>query len=122
MIVKVRQNSQLHTLIAFTKLAVLLATSFALCTKCRFATGLSVLLDARRHALHRAEVCLATTVAADSTCKTENKSLCLILHIIFSKQVTICIYTCPISGNPQSCMQRSKINNAGFPMMYETCS
>ena len=54
---------------ALTRLAVLLATSFALCTKCLLATGLSVLEEAKRQALHSAEVCLATTVAADKTCK-----------------------------------------------------
>lgn len=59
----------LFTLIALTRLAVLLATSFALCTKWRFATGLAVFEDARRQALQRADVCLATTVAADKTCK-----------------------------------------------------
>ena len=59
------------TLMAFTRLAVLLATSLALCTKCRLATGLEVLLEARRQALHRADVCLATTVAADNTYKRE---------------------------------------------------
>ena len=57
------------TLMALTRLAVLLATSLALCTKCRLATGLEVLLEARRQALHRADVCLATTVAADNTYK-----------------------------------------------------
>ena len=57
------------TLMALTRAAVLLATSLALCTKCRLATGLAVLEEARRQALQSAEVCLATTVAADSTCK-----------------------------------------------------
>lgn len=47
---------------------MLLATSLALWTKCRFATGLSVLEEATRHALHKADVCLATIVAADKTC------------------------------------------------------
>ena len=63
-----------RTLIALTRLAVLFATSFALCTKCLFATGLSVLEEARRQALQRAEVCLATTVAADKTCKRKTES------------------------------------------------
>lgn len=52
-----------------TKLAVLLATSLADCTNWRLATGLAVRDEARRQALHRAEVCLATMVAADSTCE-----------------------------------------------------
>ena len=56
------------TLMALTRLAVLLATSLADCTKWRFATGLFVLDEARRHVLHRADVCLATMVAADNTC------------------------------------------------------
>lgn len=51
----------------FTRLAVLLATSLADCTNWRLATGLAVREEARRHVLHRAEVCLATMVAADST-------------------------------------------------------
>lgn len=46
---------------------MVLATSLADCTKCLLATGLAVLDDARRQALQRAEVCLATIVAADST-------------------------------------------------------
>ena len=50
-----------------TRLAVLLATSLADWTKCLLATGLAVLEEARRQALHKAEVCLATIVAADST-------------------------------------------------------
>ena len=53
----------------FTKLAVLFATSFADCTKCRLATGLSVFEDAALQALHSAAVCFAITVAADKTCK-----------------------------------------------------
>lgn len=53
----------------FTRLAVLLATSLADWTKCLLATGLAVLDEAIRQALHRAEVCLATIVAADRTCK-----------------------------------------------------
>ncbi len=52
---------------AFTKLAVLLATSFADCTKCLLATGLFVLEEAVLHVLHSDEVCLATMVAADNT-------------------------------------------------------
>lgn len=56
----------------FTKLAVLFATSFADWTKCLLATGLVVLEEARRQALHRAEVCLATMVAAESTCRMIN--------------------------------------------------
>lgn len=46
---------------------MVLATSLADCTKCLLATGLAVLDDARRQALQRAEVCLATIVAADRT-------------------------------------------------------
>ena len=55
------------TLMYLTRFAVLFATSFADCTKCLFATGLSVLVDAALQALHRAAVCLAITVAADNT-------------------------------------------------------
>lgn len=51
----------------FTRLAVVLATSLADWTNCLFATGLGVLDEARRQALHSADVCLATMVAADST-------------------------------------------------------
>lgn len=50
-----------------TRLAVLLATSLADWTKCLLATGLAVLDEAMRQALHKAEVCLATMVAADRT-------------------------------------------------------
>lgn len=50
-----------------TRLAVVLATSLADCTNCLRATGLEVLEEARRQALQRAEVCLATIVAADRT-------------------------------------------------------
>lgn len=50
-----------------TRLAVVLATSLADWTNCLFATGLGVLEEARRQALHSAEVCLATMVAAEST-------------------------------------------------------
>lgn len=46
---------------------MVLATSLADCTKCLLATGLAVLEDARRQALQRAEVCLATIVAAERT-------------------------------------------------------
>lgn len=52
-----------------TRLAVLLATSLADWTKCLLATGLAVLDEAMRQALHKAEVCLATMVAADRTYK-----------------------------------------------------
>lgn len=57
-----------RTLMVFTRLAVLLATSLADWTNWRLATGLAVREEARRHVLHRAEVCFATMVAADSTC------------------------------------------------------
>lgn len=50
-----------------TKLAVVLATSLADWTNCLLATGLEDLEEARRQALHSAEVCLATIVAAEST-------------------------------------------------------
>ena len=63
------------TLIAFTRLAVLFATSLALCTNCLLATGLLVLPEAIRHALHKADVCLATTVAADNTCEKSRLQL-----------------------------------------------
>lgn len=55
----------------FTRLAVLLATSLADWTKCLLAAGLVVLDDARRQALQRAEVCLATMVAAERTWATQ---------------------------------------------------
>lgn len=58
---------RLLTLMLLTRLAVLLATSFADCTKCFLATGLLVFDEATRHILHRAEVCLATSVAAAKT-------------------------------------------------------
>lgn len=48
---------------------MLFATSLADCTKCLLATGFAVFDEAIRQALHKAEVCLATIVAADSTCK-----------------------------------------------------
>lgn len=57
-----------------TSVAVLLATSFADCTNCLLAAGLLVLADAALHALHRAEVCLATDVAAPKTCQHKNKT------------------------------------------------
>lgn len=50
-----------------TRLAVVLATSLADWTNCLLATGFDVFEEARRQALHRAEVCLATMVAAEST-------------------------------------------------------
>lgn len=56
-----------------TRLAVLLATSLALWTNCLFATGLDVLEEASRQALHKAEVCLATIVAAERTLGKDNK-------------------------------------------------
>jgi len=55
----------------FTRFAVLLATSLADWTNWRLATGLAVREEARRHVLHRAEVCFATMVAAESTCREE---------------------------------------------------
>ena len=61
------------TLMVLTRLAVLLATSLADWTKCLLAAGLEVLEEARRHALHRAEVCLATMVAADRTCNADHR-------------------------------------------------
>lgn len=48
---------------------MLFATSLADCTKCLLATGFAVFDEAMRQALHRAEVCLATIVAADNTCQ-----------------------------------------------------
>lgn len=60
-------EQELQTLIDLTRLAVVLATSLADCTNCLLATGLGVLDEARRQALHSAEVCLATMVAAEST-------------------------------------------------------
>lgn len=56
-----------------TRLAVVLATSLADWTNCLLATGLEVLEEARRQALHSAEVCLATIVAADNTWQTKGK-------------------------------------------------
>lgn len=52
-----------------TRLAVLLATSLADWTKCLLAAGLVVLEEASRQALHSADVCLATMVAAERTCR-----------------------------------------------------
>lgn len=66
-----------------TRLAVVLATSLADCTNCLRATGLEVLEEARRQALHRAEVCLATIVAADRTWWTKVPE---ILHSTFVNQ------------------------------------
>jgi len=63
------QLSSICTLIVLTRLAVLFATSLADCTKCLLATGFAVFDEAMRQALHKAEVCLATIVAADNTCK-----------------------------------------------------
>lgn len=63
------------TLMVFTKLAVLLATSLADWTKCLLADGLVVLEEARRQALHSADVCLATMVAAERTCPIINEEL-----------------------------------------------
>lgn len=60
-------SSLAFTFIVLTRLAVVLATSLADCTKCLLATGLAVLEDARRQALQSAEVCFATMVAADRT-------------------------------------------------------
>lgn len=47
---------------------MLLATSLADWTNWRLATGLAVREEASRQVLQRAEVCLATMVAADKTC------------------------------------------------------
>lgn len=60
-------NLKVLTLMDLTRLAVVLATSLADCTNCLLATGFGVLEEARRQALHNAEVCLATIVAAEST-------------------------------------------------------
>lgn len=62
------------TLIVLTRLAVLFATSLADCTKCLLATGFAVFDEAMRQALHRADVCLATIVAADKTCKNQHRT------------------------------------------------
>lgn len=63
------QFSSICTLIVLTRLAVLFATSLADCTKCLLATGFAVFDEAIRQALHKADVCLATIVAADNTCR-----------------------------------------------------
>lgn len=63
-------------LISVTRFAVELATSLADWTKCRFATGFVVLEEATRHALQSELVCLAITVAADSTCGTLIITIC----------------------------------------------
>lgn len=71
-----------------TRLAVVLATSFADWTNCLLATGLVVLEEASRQALHRAEVCLATMVAADSTCTprhSADEALLLLLLMHFQR-------------------------------------
>ena len=59
----------------FTKLAVLLATSLAACTNCLLAAGLLVFADAALHALQRADVCLATAVAAPRTYQQKEDSI-----------------------------------------------
>lgn len=59
-----------RALMFFTRLAVLLATSFAAVTKCFLATGLVVLWEAVLHALHNTLVCFAMTVAAARTYST----------------------------------------------------
>lgn len=57
----------LQTFMDLTRFAVVLATSLADWTNCLLATALGVFEEARRQALHSAEVCLATMVAAEST-------------------------------------------------------
>lgn len=61
---------------------MLLATSLADCTKCRLATGLAVLEDAKRHVLHSEAVLLAMVVAADNIWqkagKNQNQLCCVI--------------------------------------------
>lgn len=66
-----------------TRLAVVLATSLADWTNCLLATGLVVLEEASRQALHSAEVCLATMVAADSTWTTRHSvdEALILLHM-----------------------------------------
>lgn len=64
-----------------TRLAVVLATSLADWTNCLLATGLGVLEEARRQALHSAEVCLATIVAAESTWTEKHSKLGLIRDV-----------------------------------------
>lgn len=56
-----------QTFIDLTRLAVVFATSLADWTNCLLATGLGVFEEASRQALHSAEVCFATIVAAEST-------------------------------------------------------
>lgn len=63
----IRAKCHKRTLIDLTRLAVVLATSLADWTNCLLATGLGVLEEASRQALHNADVCLATMVAAEST-------------------------------------------------------
>lgn len=63
-----------------TRLAVLFATSLALWTNCLLATGLDVLEEASLQALHRAEVCLATIVAAERT--LGNKDACYTRQLV----------------------------------------
>lgn len=53
---------------------MLFATSLADCTKCLLATGFAVFDEAMRQALHRADVCLATMVAADKTCENQHRT------------------------------------------------
>ena len=67
-----------HTLMFFTRFAVLLATSLAAWTKCFLATGLFVLPEANLQALHKTLVCLAITVAAASTCGSHDHIYALI--------------------------------------------
>jgi len=74
------------TFIALTRFAVLLATSFADWTKCRFATGLAVFDEAVRHVLQSEDVCLAINVAADNTCIipfTQGHISLMFLHIVY---------------------------------------
>lgn len=68
------QLNSICTLIVLTRLAVLFATSLADCTKCLLATGFAVFDEAMRQALHRADVCLATMVAADRTCEKQHRT------------------------------------------------
>ena len=65
---KTHEKTSTTTLMALTRLAVLLATSLAAWTKCFLATGLLVFEDATRHALQREEVFLAIEAAADKIC------------------------------------------------------
>lgn len=64
---------------------MLLATSLADCTKCRLATGLAVLEDARRHVLHSDAVLLAMVVAADNIWQKPGKNqdqLCCVIALV----------------------------------------